>query len=140
MAQPPATIDSVHRYPSRSLRSSEALALLYWTWLDRAWGPVVRVGVQPEGVQIRTLGLAAIELRTQEAGDYAVQGGMLARPGGRFVFASSEEVAEAALLGFHPSLPVWLYRLTHGAVHEWTMRRFGRHLARIDGHLEEPLP
>jgi hypothetical protein len=138
MTPPVASIASVHRYPSRAQRSGASLAGLYWAWLDRAWGPLVRVNAGVDEVNIRLLGLSAIVLRARGAGDYAVQGGLLARPGGRFQFRSTEAHAEAALEEFRPTLPTWLYRSTHGVAHEWTMRRFGRHLARLDTTLEEP--
>lgn len=131
------TVDSVHRYPNGSRRTGAALARLYWAWLDGAWGPFVAVSVRPDAVFIRLMGLTAIHLGATSPGDYEVRGGLLARPGGRLRFHATAALAVAALLDFRPTLPVWLYRRTHGPIHEHTMRRFGRHLARLDEHLEE---
>jgi hypothetical protein len=133
----PTTIESVHRYSRASGRTGEAVAREYWSWLDGAWGPFVRVQVAAEGVCIFLFGLKAISLASADPGDYAVRGGLLARPGGTFRFFCTPEHAVAALLDFRPTLPHWLYRLSHGRAHEWTMRRFGRHLARLDAHAAE---
>lgn len=139
--QPPlASIDAVHRYPSAGQRSGDCLAQLYWSWLDRAWGPLVRVDASADAVCVHLFGLPAIKLGALGNGDYTVQGGLLARPGGRFQFRSTEAQAEAALIAFRPTLPAWLYWPTHGVAHDWTMRRFGRHLARLDATLQEPRP
>lgn len=137
MLQRTATIDSVQRYALAPGRTGEAVAREYWAWLDGAWGPLVGVQVASEGVCIRLCGLEAISLASTGTGDYAVLGGLLARPGGTFCFSSTPEHAVAALLDFRPALPHWLYRMSHGLAHEWTMRRFGRHLARLDAHVSE---
>lgn len=129
----PTTIDSIHRYPPLPGCTGAEVARQYWTWLDGAWGALVDVEVTAAGVHIQLLGLRAIELSTTGAGDYAVRGGLLAKPGGRFRFSCTPEDAVAALLAFRPALPLWVYRLSHGLAHEWTMRRFGRHLARRHG-------
>lgn len=122
-------VDSVQRYPGPP--PDEDLGRLYFGWLDRAWWPLVRVRVLPDGgVRAALLGLILLRLARPAADrpDYEVVGGLLARPGGTFCFSASGGEVVAALRGFRPRLPMWLYRLTHGPVHVLTMARFGRHL------------
>ena len=130
LSRSPTTIDSVHRYPVVPYSSGEHVAQEYWRWLDRAWGPLVSVHVTELGVRIRLLGIDAVVLAMTGMGLYEICGGLLARAGGQFRFSCTADHAEAALLDFRPALPTWLYRLSHGPVHEWTMRRFGRHFTR----------
>ncbi len=137
---PPTTIESVHRYPVSPGRTAESVARSYWSWLDGAWGPLVHVNVADNTVVISLLGAQAITLQATSPADYAVRGGLLARPGGHFRFSCTPEHAVAALLDFRPALPLWLYRLSHGPAHTWTMRRFGRHLAQLDAHAVEETP
>lgn len=132
MSHAAPSIDAVHRYARTPGRSGEEVARLYWIWLDRAWGPLVSVQVAPGGVHIRLLGVTAIALTTTAVGEYAVVGGLLAQAGGSLRFTSTPDQAVAALLGFRPALPIWLYRISHGPMHDWTMRRFGHYLEGLD--------
>lgn len=125
-------IDSEQRYLSAHLRSPGEVSELYWRWLTRAWGPLVSVSREPSTVHIRVLGLDAIRLEGGGAGSFDVAGGALAQAGGRFGFRSERGVVVASLEGFRPRLPLWIYRLSHGPLHEWTMRRFGQHLSELE--------
>lgn len=140
MSGAPPSIDAIHRYVRTPGRSGEDVARLYWAWLDRAWGPLVSVQVAPGAVRIRLLGVTAIALTTTAVDEYAVVGGLLARAGGSLRFTSAPDHAEAALLGFRPALPIWLYRLSHGPMHDWTMRRFGHYLEGLDAPVLEGHP
>ena len=118
-------VDSEQHYPAgRGLTGAE-LASLYWTWLDGAWGPLVRV---------RTIGERVVILQAGAPGSYQVIGGALARPGGQFRFSAGQQGSVASLTGFRPRLPLWIYRLSHGPMHRWTMARFGRHLNALESH------
>ena len=125
-------VDSEHRYENPDARTSSELAELYWVWLDKAWGPLVQVRSDQDSVDIHVLTMSVIRLERQGSSGFAVAGGVLARPGGRFHFHTMADILIASLEGFRPRLPLWLYRLSHGPMHEWTMRRFGSHLAALE--------
>ena len=57
----------------------------------------------------RAIGFPRLEFRTVPGGDHAL----------------------AAVHEFHPRLPWWLYAHTQARGHQWVMRRFERHLARV---------
>jgi hypothetical protein len=128
------TVSSRQRYPRGAVATARELADLYFSWLARAWGPLVRVDdARPARLAIRLLGARAIDLQAAD-GDadarFRVQGGLLARPGGEFCFEVDGDDARISLTGFRPRLPLWLYRWSHGPAHTWTMARFGRFLRR----------
>ena len=54
---------------------------------------------------------------------FEVVGGWLAR-GGRFTFDVEDTRARISLEGFRSPLPDWLYRATHGPIHEAVMQAF----------------
>ena len=85
-----------------------------------------------ERVEIRLLGIAVVILEAGAPGSYQVIGGALARPGGLFRFSAGQQGGVASLTGFRPRLPLWIYRLSHGPMHRWTMARFGRHLNALE--------
>ena len=120
-------VDSEQHYPAgRGLTGAE-LASLYWTWLDGAWGPLVRVRTIGERVEILLGRVAVVILEAGAPGSYQVIGGALARPGGQVRFSAGQQ-------GIRPRLPLWIYRLSHGPMHRWTMARFGRHLNALESH------
>jgi hypothetical protein len=125
-------VDSEQHYPAGRRLSGADVARLYWAWLNGAWGPLVRVRAGADRVSILLLGVAAVILEVQHPGRYAVAGGALARPGGIFRFGAGPDGASASLTGFQPRLPLWIYKLSHGPIHSWTMARFGHHLAALD--------
>lgn len=129
------TVDSIQRYPALADPSAAELAGLYWSWLDGALGPLVSVRIELQRVTIFLLGLRAILLTLKRPGAYSVDGGLLARPGGHFTFEADEQGSVTSLTGFSPTLPLWLYKPTHGWVHEWTMRRFARFLAQREARI-----
>lgn len=68
---------------------------------------------------------------------YYIRGGILSRspdPPGRFEFRvfPSEGFLVAAIHGFEPSLPWWIYSMSQARIHLWVMRRFGRYLGLIE--------
>jgi len=67
---------------------------------------------------------------------FYITGGVLSldvEPPGRLEFRVFRElgVVMAAIHGYGPRLPWWLYASTQARVHLWVMRAFGRHLARV---------
>ncbi len=126
---------SVQRLTSAGVADMPALVDRYFGWLQEFFFGVVRVlgRSRDERVVMRVLGVPAIRLRqlsrTPQRVVYAVEGGVLAKPGGEFVFASGpDDDAVAVLRGFRPRLPPWLYERTHGPVHASVMRKFCRSL------------
>jgi hypothetical protein len=121
-------VSSVHSLAEVDVASGGALVRTYWGWLDKAWSPFVSVEVDSDEVCIRVLGVTAIRMESAGPSRFKVCGGALAHPGGVFAFDVGADGVEIALMDFVPRLPLWLYRLTHGPLHEWSMRRFERYL------------
>jgi len=73
---------------------------------------------------------------TRNAVDWTIEGGLLAgAPGGHVRVHSAGGRVEAAVTGFQPRLPRWIYSLTHLQVHELFTRVY---LLRLRGR--EPVP
>ena len=129
---PSQGVNSIQRMSSPSSPSGPEVAAIYWAWLNKAWGPLVDILFAEQRISILVLGIPAIVLRVAGPGTYELEGGLLAQPGGVFAFRARDTEVETALEGFRPTLPLWLYHPTHGLLHEWTMRRFRRHLTSLE--------
>ncbi|MEM1116798.1 MAG: NAD(P)H-binding protein [Bacteroidota bacterium] len=150
-------VRSVQRFELPSGRTAEWAGREYMRWLNNFVGPIIRVRVtEADGrfearFHVRPLPRPVLELAyAPDRSDpdralFYVTGGLLARTEdggrGRLEFRSvlNREWLVAAIHDFSPRLPWGLYRLTQAVAHLFVMHRFGRHLARLDGHVEQPL-
>jgi len=125
-------VTSTQRYAITSSECADEVASEYFNWLSTAWGPLVQVRISAQAIIIQLLRQPAIRMKAiathQSIVGFEIVGGFLARPGGRMTFSRSGDAVQVNLEEFKPRLPLWIYRFTHGPVHEWTMARFGRHL------------
>jgi hypothetical protein len=139
----------------------ERLARTYWRWLSRACLGLVRVDYQPDGRQVKLLGL--IPLLTFQAPEYEMnaergivrwriergilvagrgRGGAgyleidIARRPSRDYAGSSIAHVEVEVANFYPaiatSLSRWLYENTQSRIHVVVTHGFLRNLARLD--------
>jgi hypothetical protein len=126
---------SVQRYPLPAGWSAERLATSFLGWVS-GQVPAVRVASSAGTSVVSALGARALLLRhapgRSEEASYVLEvpGGALVRRGGalaRFEFRVLLDgvTAMVSLVGYPPSLPWPLYRLTQAALHEHLMKRFG---------------
>lgn len=136
-------VRSVQRMPLPPGWDALQVARTYGQWLTRASGRLLHVEHDTEGVikfWVRFPRLLLLELQptphTRTASRrraYYIAGGCLALqvdPPGRFEFRVFPEIdcVVAAIHGFAPRLPWWLYAWTQAKVHLLVMRWFRRHL------------
>ncbi len=140
-------VRSVQRMPLPPDWDAGRVCEEYETWLTDRFAGTLRVTQSDSGViSFRWRWPAVLLLRLvptpYSEGSalrraYYIQGGVLARapdPPGRFEFRvfPTEGFLVAAIHGFEPSLPWWIYSMTQARIHLWVMRRFGRYLGSLE--------
>lgn len=136
-------VRSVQRMDLPDGWDAEAVARAYGQWLTRTFRGWIRVNRDGEGVLRFHLGFPACDLlvltptpfsrRGARRRAFYISGGLLAvatDPPGRFEFRVFPElkICIAAIHGYSPRLPWWLYVQTQARVHLWVMKAFGRWL------------
>ncbi len=130
---------SVQRYARPPGWSAERLARAYFSWLPTQF-PTVRTSRVGAITTLSVLGVRALVLRESpgrsEPDSFLLEcvDGALSRraaSAARFEFRVLLDGATAmtALIGFEPTLPFFVYRLSQAFLHERIMRRFGIFLA-----------
>ena len=94
------------------------------------------------GMRLLRLELTPFSSKGDRRRAFYITGGVLARspePPGRLEFRifPDEKFLIAAIHGYEPRLPWWVYSLTQARVHLFVMRCFGRHLKRVENKLEK---
>jgi uncharacterized protein YbjT (DUF2867 family) len=140
------TVRSVQRLPLPRGKSSDWTAQEYMRWLPKAMLPLLHVSVDASRVcrffpiGLRTPLLVLEYAKDRSAEDRAlfyIRGGLLARVVGRgrlefrSFFGGAFQLA--AVHDYVPRLPWPIYACTQAVGHLWIMRRFGKHLKRLDG-------
>ncbi len=136
-------VRSVQRLPLPVGWDAEDVANAYGNWLTRCFRGLIQVDKDLEGVlrfRLCLLRPSLLELTptpySREGGlrrAFYVTGGLLARrvePPGRLEFRiiPCQRCIIAALHGFAPRLPWWLYIQSQARIHLWVMQAFGRYL------------
>lgn len=136
-------VRSVQRLPLPEGWDAIRIADEYGNWLTRKFKGFIRVPHQPGGIlrfRLAWPNLVLLELSpsnrtlTGERQVFYITGGLLARahdnPSGRLEFRLVNHNREvlAAIHGFVPSLPWYIYEQTQARIHLWVMRAFGRFL------------
>ncbi len=145
------SVRSIQRLPALPDRDARFISNAYMEWLPRFFRAIIRVR-QMAGSPRVTFSLAGIpspllvlEL-IDEASDSArdkfhIVGGILSRTTTtgwlEFRQVSERRHTLAAIHGFEPALPWYIYRLSQAPVHAVVMYFFGRYLARTN---PRPLP
>ena len=139
-------VRSVQRMPLPTGWDAGDVASEYGKWLTRRFGGLLSVTRSGDGVirfdwtfpRVRLLRLEPTPFTTASGRRRAfyIAGGALTRspdPPGRFEFRvfPQEGFLVAAIHGFEPRLPWWIYAVTQAKMHLFVMRRFGGHLRRI---------
>jgi uncharacterized protein YbjT (DUF2867 family) len=142
---PASGVRSVQRIPLPAGRDAEWAAHEYMRWLPGGVWPALRVEVDDErtcrfyGPGVKRPLLELRFARERSASDrqlFYVTGGLLARPTerGRLEFRVTPDGRHllTAIHEFQPRLPWLIYRFTQAIVHRRVMRRFGKHLGRLE--------
>ena len=139
-------VRSVQRMPLPPDWDAAKVAEEYGDWLTRRFWGMISVRREEGGaLRFEATGLRLLLLRLEptpfSVGEsrrraYYIRGGLLSRspdPPGRFEFRLFPEKGflVAAIHGYEPRLPWWVYARSQALVHLWVMRRFGRWLARM---------
>ncbi|MEM8550300.1 MAG: hypothetical protein AAGF10_05870, partial [Verrucomicrobiota bacterium] len=152
-------VRSVQRMPLPPGWDAPYVAARYGQWLTQKSGQFIHVAADEENVIRFSIGLPystrlrikLLELTptpfTRGGGRrraFYISGGFLARkvdPPGRFEFRVFPEnrCLIAAIHGFAPRLPWWLYHNTQAVIHLLVMKAFARHLQHAKA-AEEPMP
>lgn len=129
---------SVQRFKKLQGMTALSFARKYFEWLP---GDVrfVKTMEREAVFTIHIAGVRALVLRyvagrsNDDIAWFDIADGRMARRAeqSRFEFRHllDGQTSIAALVGYEPSLPFWLYRFTQAVMHERVMRRFGQHLA-----------
>lgn len=142
------TVRSIQRLPLPPGARARDVGAAYFPWFDRTFGPVLEARAVAGGWELglRAPGAPAL-LRLEpnlDAADrvrYAVRGGLLSEgEGGALEFREvlGGRHVIAAVSGFVPRLPWWLYVATQAQAHAGVMHLFGRFLARASAL--DPVP
>lgn len=132
---------SIQRVPVPA-GTAKDVADYYFRWVETAVpGVYARTNHREVQLGFAGVGSAAIVLhRGEESSErvaYDVVGGFLVAPkaGGEIAFERVGDEVEIALREFTPRLPPWLFRMTHGPVHDLVMEAFCRHMRipRLEG-------
>lgn len=139
-------VRSVQRMPLPEGYDAPGIAHEYGSWLTRVSGTIIRVERDDSGL-LRFLWLfpriTLLELnptpysrKGERRRAFYISGGLLARdvdPPGRFEFRIFPEngCVIAAIHGFAPSLPWYLYECSQAIVHLIVMKCFSRHLKKL---------
>jgi hypothetical protein len=137
-------VRSVQRLPLPAGWDAPTVAEAYGSWLTRNYHGLIRVEKDADGAlsflvaKTRLCLLTLTPTPQSRVGGlrraFYISGGKLAQqvdPPGRFEFRLVPDLncLVAAIHGFAPSLPWWLYTQTQARIHLWVMRSFGRYLA-----------
>lgn len=149
-------VRSVQRLPLPRGWDAIRVADEYGSWLSRTFIGMIRVHRNPQGAlqfqwifpKTLLLELSPSPRTTTGARQvFYITGGILAQPqknpSGRLEFrlVSQKTHVIAAIHGFVPSLPWYVYEQTQARVHLWVMRAFGRFLKKQPGiHLTPTVP
>ncbi|MFP4352317.1 MAG: NAD(P)H-binding protein [Puniceicoccaceae bacterium] len=139
-------VRSVQRMPLPPGWDAADVAREYGNWLTRRFGGLLSVTRSDEGgirfdwtfprVRLLRLDPTPFTAGARRRRAFYITGGALTRapdPPGRFEFRifPQEGFLVAAIHGFEPRLPWWIYAVTQAKAHLFVMRRFGGHLGRI---------
>jgi hypothetical protein len=145
-------VRSLQRMPLPPGWSALRLSHTYSSWIRRAtWGiinenrderGVLQLSLVTKRIVLLELTPTPYSVNLQYRRAYYVTGGMLARKEdtpGRFELRIFPELGclIAAIHGYRPRLPWWLYSCTQAVVHLIVMRAFGRYLGRICQELQK---
>lgn len=139
-------VRSVQRMDLPEGWDAEAVALAYGEWLTRTFRGWIGVTRDPDGTlrfhlkkpstDLLVLTPTPFSRKGARRRAFYISGGALALqvdPPGRFEFRVFPElkICIAAIHGYAPRLPWWIYLQSQARVHLWVMKAFGRHLHRI---------
>lgn len=135
------TVRSIQRYPMPSSNNASSMKDLYFSWLAKAFWPMVRVKKSDRCIQIYFANTQWLMLEFKEDPSsksdmckLQITGGLLqARPAqGFFEFRTvlQNKYALVAIHDFKPALPWYLYTLTQAQLHLLVMARFRGKLLR----------
>lgn len=140
-------VRSVQRLPLPEGWDAEAVIEAYGDWLTKAFHNLIRVNKTDAGILLfrfpfgRLVLLELTPTPQSRKGTlrraYYISGGLLSiqvDPPGRLEFRIVPQINRvvAALHGYAPRLPWWIYFWTQAKVHLWVMKAFSRHLAKIN--------
>ncbi len=138
-------VRSVQRLPLPPNWDAWDVADQYGNWLTRSFRGMIQVNRDDEGALLFQVAFPRITLlklspspltRQRNRQVFYITGGILARtdvdPPGRLEFRSvcNNQYVMAAIHGFSPALPWFIYNFTQAPVHLWVMHAFGRFLKR----------
>ncbi len=139
-------VRSVQRLPLPSGWDAERVSLEYGTWLTQRFRGLLNVAPREDGsICFNWTAPKLLLLRldpspyTRDSSDrkaFYIAGGVLSQkpePPGRLEFRlfPEEGYLVAAIHGFVPRMPWWLYSLTQARIHLFVMRRFGNYLKKM---------
>ncbi len=139
-------VRSVQRMPLPPGWTAEAVAQEYGEWLTRRFWGMLNVSQGSKGqiyfdwrwprMRLLRLELTPFSANGHRRRAFYITGGVLARspePPGRLEFRifPDEGFLIAAIHGYEPRLPWWVYFLTQAKLHLLVMRLFGRHLRHL---------
>jgi len=143
-------VRSVQRMPLPKGWTAEQVSNEYGEWLTRRFWGLLSVTKEEGGelcfnwtyprVRLLRLDPSPFSTGTNRRKAFYISGGLLSLshdPPGRFEFRLFPEngFLVAAIHGFEPRLPWWIYAQTQARIHLLVMKLFGRHLGRINGQL-----
>jgi len=136
-------VRSVQRLPLPKGWTAAQMTEAYGEWLTRRFRGIIRVEQEASGKvrfflrwpewTLLVLTLTPFSRVGEQRRAFYIEGGALVKqvqPPGRLEFRllPDSECAIAALHGYAPRLPWWLYAYTQAKIHLWVMRAFGRYL------------
>jgi uncharacterized protein YbjT (DUF2867 family) len=148
--EPASVVQSVQRLPAPPTWSMRRVAHYYIKWLPRFLWPLLKTSVQDDEMLIAFSFYRKPLLRLKLAPEstfkgrelFRITGGLLSKKGakGRLEFRHSPEddFFIAAIHGFEPRLPWFIYRYTQALVHKFVMSRFGAQLKKYQNHANRP--
>lgn len=140
-------VRSVQRMPLPKGWTAADIATEYGEWLTGRFRSLLTVRQVGDGeihfdwrfpsVRLLRLVPTPFSAKATRRRAFYITGGILSRlpePPGRLEFRIFPEngYLVAAIHGYEPRLPWWIYSLTQARVHLFVMRRFGRHLRGLD--------
>ena len=144
-------VRSVQRMPLPLSWNSQQVAREYSEWLTRKFAGIIRAKISDDGkirfylfgkLLLLELTQTPYSLSNLKRCAFYISGGLLVKdvePKGRFEFRLFPEnnCLIAAIHGYAPILPWWIYSFTQALLHLRVMRSFSRHLQRHNLSVEK---
>ncbi|MBR06276.1 MAG: epimerase [Rickettsiales bacterium] len=136
------TVRSVQRLPNSAAMNAIEVSEEYLSWLPKSFKYLIKVEDNDQFVSFQLFGQPLLRLQyVRDRSDdkrqlFYIVGGLLAKRtdygwlefrsvlGGKYVVSAIHE--------FVPRLPWFVYVNTQAVLHLWVMKRFGKHLSRLD--------